>query len=115
MVVIESSTGERRHGKATVVHVAGRLDLTAADRLRQEVHELAESGCQHVVVDLEDVEFIDSSGLGAIVGALKLLRKGGGNLSVAALNSQALEVMRLTTLDRVIPVFGTVDEALRAA
>ncbi|MFN0072580.1 MAG: STAS domain-containing protein [Chloroflexota bacterium] len=115
MFVIESTMDKRLERETAVIRVEGRLDLYAADTLRGEVQQHVTGGRANLILDLAQVDFIDSSGLGAIVGALKSVRKCGGMLRIAALQAQAQEVMRLTTLDRVIPTFGSVEDALNTA
>ena len=87
-----------------VVTPTGRLNMTAARMLREELHALVESGGNRVVVDLSGVEFIDSSGLGALLSGLKAARQAGGDLRIAAPNRQAITVLELTNLNRVLRV-----------
>jgi anti-sigma B factor antagonist len=95
-----------------VIALAGRLDLVSAAELRRVVADVVAGGRHDVVVDLGAVTFLDSSGLGALVAALKTARQAGGELRVAAAPEQALTVLRLTRLDRVVRPYATVDEAL---
>ena len=67
-----------------VVRPTGRLNMTAARMLREELHAIVESGGTRVVVDLSGIEFIDSSGLGALLSGLKAARQAGGDLRIAA-------------------------------
>src|SRR5438309_6144396 len=69
--------------RVTVVVPRGPLDVSSAHALRQRMKELVESGVLQVVVDLDAVTFLDSSGLGAIIGGLKRFRQGGGDLRIA--------------------------------
>ena len=87
-----------------VVRPTGRLNMTAARMLREELHAVVESGGSRVVVDLSGVEFIDSSGLGALLSGLKAARQAGGDLHIAAPNRQAITVLELTNLNRVLRV-----------
>ena len=97
-------------GKA-VVRLVGRLDLLTAAGVKQR---LARAAADHrrLVVDLGQVTFIDSSGLGALVGGLKAARVAGDDLRIARPGGQARTVLELTTLDRVLRPYPTVDEAL---
>lgn len=85
-----------------VVRPSGRLTVTGAPQIRQAVGDLVEGGRTRIVVDLAATEFIDSSGLGALVGALKTARLAGGDLRIAAAPEQVRMVLRLTNLDRVL-------------
>jgi anti-sigma B factor antagonist len=97
--------------RVTVVAPRGRLDMASAPEFRESVKRLVESGSTHLVVDLHDVSFVDSSGLGAIVGGLKAARNMGGELRIARANQQVLLVLDLTSLNRVLTPYETVAEA----
>jgi anti-sigma B factor antagonist len=77
------------------------------------VEETVASGETHIVVDLGQVTFIDSSGLGALISALKATRQAGGDLRIADVPEQVMTVLRLTNLDRVLRVHPTVVDASR--
>jgi len=94
-----------------VVTPTGRLNMTSARMLREELHELIENGDTRVVVDLSGVDFIDSSGLGALISGLKVARKAGGDLRIAAPNRQAITVLELTNLNRVLAVHPSAEGA----
>ena len=98
----------------TVIRPQGRLNMAAAPRLRTVVAESVSAGRTRVVVDLAAVSFIDSSGLGALIGGLKTARQAGGDLRIAAPTDQVTTVLGLTNLDRVLRPFPTVEDALRA-
>lgn len=80
----------------------GRLNMTAAPEFRGFLDHLLESGSSRVVVDLGDTIFIDSSGLGALIGGLKKARQAGGDLRIARPSEQVRMVLSLTNLDRVL-------------
>lgn len=105
---------EPRHGGRAVVRIAGRLDFLSAGEARQRFVEAVANGQRALVVDLGDVQFIDSSGLGALIGGLKAARQAGGDLRIARAGEQARMVLSLTSLDRVFRLYDTVDEALAA-
>jgi anti-anti-sigma factor len=92
--------------RVTVVAPKGPLDVSSADALRQRMRELVESGVLQVVVDLDAVTFLDSSGLGAIIGGLKRFRQGGGDLRIAHPNQQVRMLLELTSLDKVLQPYG---------
>jgi anti-sigma B factor antagonist len=102
------------HGRVTVLAPRGRLDMASAPAFREQVKQLIESGTIRLVVDLGGVSFVDSSGLGAVIGGLKVARQAGGNLRVARANQQVLLVLDLTSLNRVLPPYTTVEEAVAA-
>jgi len=103
---------ERRDlDNAVVLEVEGRLTAAVAPQLRAEVSDLVDAGKTAIVVDLAGVDFIDSSGLGALIGALKATRVAGGDLRIAAAGEQVRQVLRLTNLDRVLHVYPDADGA----
>src|SRR4051812_6974465 len=103
---------ESRSDGAAVVRLSGRLDLLSAPELRQVLLRAVSAGRRRLVVDLGDVPFVDSSGLGALIGGLKAARQAGGALRIARPTEQARVILRLTTLDRVLKPYPTVEEAL---
>lgn len=104
---------ERQKGRPSVVRPVGPVDVDTAASLRDTLRQLAEEGAESVIVDLGEVEFIDSSGLSALVSGLKALRSKGGMLSLSRPHPQALTALRLTMLDRVFPIFPTIEEAVK--
>ncbi|MBV9357918.1 MAG: STAS domain-containing protein [Chloroflexi bacterium] len=95
-----------------VVEVVGRLDLLSAAEVRSCLATAVADGQRRLVVDLGRVEFIDSSGLGALVSGLKSARQAGGDLRIARPAEQARLVLQLTTLDRVLRPHDSVEDAL---
>ncbi|MFB0835031.1 STAS domain-containing protein [Arthrobacter halodurans] len=86
----------------TEVAGTGRLNMVAAPRLREVVADTVAAGNTRIVVNLADTEFMDSSGLGALIGCLKLARQAGGDLRIACVPAQVLMVLQLTGMDRVL-------------
>jgi anti-sigma B factor antagonist len=99
-------------GRAAVLSVAGEVDTASVNALRQELAGIADAGHVHVILDLNGVRFLDSSGLGALVATHRRLRTLGGALAVACSNDLVLRVFRLTGLDTVLSIFATPEEAL---
>jgi anti-sigma B factor antagonist len=99
-------------GGATVVTPRGRLDLLSAADLKARLAQAVADGGKRLVVDLGEVPFVDSSGLGALIAGLKAARQVGGDLRIARPAEQARTILELTTLDRVLRPYATVEEAL---
>ncbi len=99
-------------GGVTVVAPTGRLDVAGAPALKDAMSDLARNGPPKVVIDMEGVSFVDSTGLGSVIAALKQFRRRQGVLRLAAPNQQVRVVLELTTLDKVFPYFASVEEAL---
>jgi anti-sigma B factor antagonist len=97
---------------AAVVRVDTRLTMVNAAELRSAVDQALDAGRTTVVVDLAGCEFMDSSGLGAIIGGLKVARQAGGDLRIARLTPQVRTVLELTNLDRVLRPHESVEAAL---
>ena len=111
---MELSMSTRVIGDHSVLEVGGEVDVYTAPRLRERLVELVEQGAKHVVVDLSRVEFLDSTGLGVLVGALKRLRAVGGTLGLVCSHERLLKIFRITALDRVFALYGTVEAATAA-
>ena len=105
--------GVRRQRGYAIVTVAGDIDIATVTRLRERLFQLAASG-RPLVVDLDQVSFIDSAGLGGLVGAAKRAAGYGGSLHVVCARPQIRQLFRLTGLDRRLPPARTLDEALDA-
>lgn len=103
---------ELDQGTHVVLAPEGKLNLVAAPALKARIDDLVAAGRTRVVVDLHAVDFIDSSGLGALIGGLKTARQQGGELRIAAAGDQVRAVLKLTNLDRILAPYATVEEAL---
>ncbi|TMC54133.1 MAG: STAS domain-containing protein [Chloroflexi bacterium] len=99
-------------GGVAVIVPSGRLDVAGAPALKDAISQLAKNGPPKVVIDMEGISFVDSTGLGSVISALKEIRNSQGELRLAAPNQQVRVVLELTTLDRVFPYYATVEEAL---
>lgn len=95
-----------------MLEVAGEVDLYTAPSLREKVISLVEQGARNLLVNLEQVGFMDSSGLGVLVAGLKRLKEAGGDMALVCRNGPALKVLAITGLDRVFRVHGSVADAV---
>ncbi len=102
-----------RHGDRTVLGVVGDLDVVGAPELRQRVIETLAGGTTRLVLDLTGVDFVDSFGLGVVVGALKRVRQHGGDLVVVCPEPRVRRVFELVDLDRILPLVVGLDEVPR--
>ncbi|GAA2385879.1 STAS domain-containing protein [Dactylosporangium salmoneum] len=112
---MELSLSTYDSGDHKVLEVGGEVDVYTAPRLREKLVELSEQGARHVVVDLSRVEFLDSTGLGVLVGALKRLRAVNGSFGLVCSHERLLKIFRITALDRVFSLYDTVDAATAAS
>lgn len=102
----------KRVDEATVVELGGEIDLHSAPQLRAALLKLGEEAAPRVVVDLGEVTFIDSTGIGVLVGALKRARETGGDLHFCGIQSRVRRVFEITGLIRVLPLFDSCDLAI---
>lgn len=98
-------------GDWTVVAVAGEVDVATAPRLRKETLAVLSEGHDRVVLDLEAVDFLDSTGLGVLIGVLRRVNAVGGQLRLVCSTPRILDLFTLTGLDRVFDLRATVADA----
>ena len=108
---MELSLAARTLPDHVVLEVGGEIDVYTAPKLRERLIELVNSGQKHVVVDLGRVEFLDSTGLGVLVGAHRRLRAREGSLHLVCPHERLLKVFRITGLDNVFDIHASVEEA----
>lgn len=99
-------------GTARIVRAVGELDLHTASTLDDALTALLDEGAQLLVVDLTEVEFMDSTGLSVILGAVVRLRDGSGELRVVSSRDRITKVFTLTGVDQQIQIFSELDEAV---
>ena len=113
-MAIEFAIEDRRvDGKAHVVAVSGEVDLFTAPEFKQRVTAPIAAGVDHVIVDLTQTTFIDSSSLGVLIGAHRRLQQRGGRLLVACDTDAIVKTFRITGLDGVFTIVDSVEAALR--
>ncbi len=95
----------------TEVKADGRLNMVSAPKLREFITDVIAGGSNRVVINLEKTAFMDSSGLGALIGCLKAARQAGGDLRIATVQPQVKMVLQLTSMDKVLTPYGTAEEA----
>lgn len=101
-------------GGSEVVDVEGEIDVYTAPRLRELLIELVNKGHFRLIVNMEKVEFLDSTGLGVLVGGLKRVRAHDGSLDLVCTQERILKIFRITGLTKVFGIHDTVDEAIEA-
>ena len=97
-----------------VVTVEGEIDISTGARLRELLIDLASAGHYHLIVDLDQVGFLDSTGLGVLVGALKRVRPHDGWLDLVCTQERILNIFRITGLTKVFGIYQTADQAIAA-
>ncbi len=102
----------REAGDRTVIAVGGEVDVYTAPRLRDTITELVGAGSTELLVDLSGVEFLDSTGLGVLVGGLKKVTATGGSLELVCSSERLLKIFRITGLGKVFTIHDSADAAL---
>ena len=94
--------------RLTIVEVEGEIDVYTAPRLRELLIDLVNKGNFHLVVDMEKVDFLDSTGLGVLVGGLKRVRAHDGSLELVCTQERILKIFRITGLTKVFGIYASV-------
>ena len=110
--LVDIQIEHRTQGAWDILDVAGEVDLSSAPSLRARLGEVVEGGSRRLLVNLEDVGFMDSSGLSVLVAGMKGMREAGGEMAVACSNEAILKIFTITGLDRVFAIHGSVAEAV---
>jgi anti-sigma B factor antagonist len=104
---------ETSQGTYTVIAPEGKLNLVSAPPIKARIDDLVNSGMKRIVIDLSEVSYVDSSGLGALIGGLKAARQAEGDLRISGAGTQIKAVLALTNLDRILAPYASVEEAAR--
>ena len=97
-----------------ILDVNGRLAVGGASTLREKVTEEMAQGQNKVILNLKEVDYIDSTGLGTMVICYTTLSKAGGNLKLVHLNRRNIELLLLTKLSTVFQIFGDEQDAVNS-
>jgi anti-sigma B factor antagonist len=95
-----------------IIDVAGTIDIYTAPRLRELLIEQVSKDNYQLIVNLDKVEFLDSTGLGVLVGGLKRVRARDGSLDLVCTQERILKIFRITGLTKVFGIHETVDQAI---
>jgi anti-sigma B factor antagonist len=110
---MELSLAARTVAEYTVLEIGGEVDVYTAPKLRERLIEMVNAGDRHIVVDLGRVDFLDSTGLGVLVGVHRRLRARDGSLALVCPHERLLKVFRITGLDNVFDIHASVEDATR--
>ncbi len=103
MLLRVDSTSE---ADTATITAAGEVDLATVNTLRSAITQAMHQGATHIALDLDRVSYIDSSGLGTLIGAHKRLASSGGTLTVRCSQPRVLRLLAITGLDRVLTVIS---------
>jgi len=99
---------------ATVVSIGGHITELEADELSSTLDKLFEEHNYNIVLDLANVAFLSSTGIGQIMRAFRITRENGGFVRLAQVQPLVADVFRVTKLDKLLGIYDTVEEALQA-
>ncbi|HBG23176.1 MAG TPA: hypothetical protein DDW83_07980 [Peptococcaceae bacterium] len=104
----------RRTGSIMIIKVCGEFDLAEADNCRRQIDEKVRAeGVKELLFDLEKVTFIDSSGLGVILGRYRKAKEKEGSVAISNVNPRILKILELSGITRLIPVYSNTSQALK--
>jgi anti-sigma B factor antagonist len=99
-------------GSHTVVAVGGEIDLATQGELKSVLYDLIVAGRVHLVLDLSEVDFLDSTGIGALIGARRRVHAFQGSLTLVCPQESVMKIFTITGLEKVFDIVPTVDSAL---
>jgi anti-sigma B factor antagonist len=108
---VDLSLETRQVNDHTIIEVGGEIDVYTAPKLRERITELVDEGYRKLIIDLEKVEFMDSTGLGVLVGGLKRVRTNEGSLELICTQERLLKIFRITGLGKVFAIHSSQAEA----
>lgn len=111
---MDLSLETRETGGRTVVSVGGEIDVYTAPRLRDRISDLVAAGEYNLVIDMEKVDFLDSTGLGVLVGGLKKVRAHDGSMELVCNQDRLLKIFRITGLAKVFTIHESEAAALNS-
>ncbi|GAB3654456.1 anti-sigma factor antagonist BldG [Nocardioides korecus] len=109
---MDLSLETREVGSRTIVSVGGEIDVYTAPKLRDQIGELVTDGRHDLLIDLEGVDFLDSTGLGVLVGGLKKVRAQDGSMELICSQDRLLKIFRITGLAKVFTIHDSEGAAL---
>jgi anti-sigma B factor antagonist len=110
--IVDFSVHARTEGPWTVIDVEGEVDMFTAPKLRERLVQTVDQGNYRIVVNLQGVSFMDSTGLGTLVGGLKRVKEHDGTLALICSQRPVLRVLTITGLTNVFPIFESLEDAL---
>lgn len=102
-------------GGMKVLDVAGEIDVYTAPQFKDAVNGIINSGEKHLVINMAKVTYMDSSGFGTLLSAIKRLRPQGGSVNLVQCNSAIDRILRITRLNTVFATYDDVADAVKAA
>jgi len=107
---VELEVSTREVGDHTVIKLKGEVDIYTAPSLRETIVDCVEKGRYKIAVDLDEVDFLDSTGLGVLVGGLKRVKQHEGELSIICNQEKILRIFKITGLTKIFRMLTNADE-----
>ena len=101
-------------GDAYIVELSGEIDVYTSPKVKESIAELIDQGHYSLVINLENVRYIDSTGLGVLIGALKRVREHGGSVNLVCTNPQIKKIFDITGLVKIFGMFESESNATKA-
>ncbi|MBX7148624.1 STAS domain-containing protein [bacterium] len=105
-------TSHIRKNDVVIISLSGSLEIGKQAKLKEEINKLIPTDTKQLVLDLNAVDFIDSTCLGAFVGLSRTLRQKNGDLKIASPCEEVKSILQITRLDKVFQIYPSVDEAV---
>ena len=99
--------------RVPIIELSGEVDAYTCSRFREAMIETIDDGNASIIVSMKSVEYIDSSGLGTLVGGLKRASEQGGRIAIICTNPQIRKVFEITGLERVFPIYEAEEDAVK--
>ncbi|MBC7254451.1 MAG: STAS domain-containing protein [Actinobacteria bacterium] len=106
-------TRVREVGDIPVVELEGEVDLSTSPRFKEIVYQLVDSGKRDIVIDLDGLDFMDSTGLGVLVAVLKRTSMEGGRIRLVCSKRSIMKVFSITGLDKVFTIYDNLQRCLQ--
>lgn len=101
--------------ETNIVELAGEIDVYTSPKVKDALGELIDRGVYNLVIDLEKVRYIDSTGLGVLIGGLKRVREHGGTVNLVCTNPQIKKIFDITGLVKIFGIYDSEDAAMKAS
>lgn len=111
---IRLETGVKEIDGTKILTVAGEIDVYTAPQFKEAVNGIIAGGQKHLVIDMSDVTYMDSSGFGTLLSATRRLRPQGGTINLVKCNSSIDRILRITRLNTVFNTYESIDDAIKA-
>lgn len=100
------------HGEHKIIEVSGEVDLYNVSELKKALFSVTDGSHQSVVVDMQYVNYMDSSGIGALVAGQKKMKAHNGKFALMNIHDDVLNILKLATLDKFFKIYESEDDLI---